>query len=406
MRIKYFIISILFVQIIAGCRSYSSIETKPSSEKNALKIHPLELKVNASSTLDAFDKALYEKEMIDNVFQISAKDSLGLDKENMGIAELSVITHKASRNPILSTFCTLTSFGTLRTAALLGIPVGHRKGVTELSLSIKNQKGEAISKYDVKGRHTSFVTCYWGYYSEDAEKKALDKSFQKAMFKLKNQLGQDAEALNKLLPIGMLDNNEINTRNFLNAANSFYDKKNYSNAIQNYLKAIEYMKAPKSKDAISFFKLGMSYINEAKDSSGINAIKYFTKSLELNPTLDYAVPVGMYMAYENLGDDEIAVKWLDYALEKFMLTSSQKEVLLKLKNQSIANNEQLKAGSKLKMNPENVIVSNLGNKINGKESDYFPSVTADESMLLFTSNREGSTGGISKQGFYDEDLWY
>lgn len=406
MRIIYLIFSVLILQLVAGCRSYSSLEIKPSEEKIATKIRPLELKINSVYAIDALDKSLYEKEMVNNVFQISAKDSSGLDKENMGIAELSVICHKASRNPILSVFCTLTSIGTLRTAALFGIPVGHRKGVTELSLSIKNQKGEVISQYDVKGKHTSFVTCYWGYKTEDAEKNALDKSFQKAMIKIKNQMGQDAEALNKLLPIGMLDENEIQVRNFLNIANVFYDKKNYSNAIQNYLKAIEYMKPPKSKDALSFYKLGMCYLNEGKDSSELNGIKYFTKSLELNPTLDYAVPIGMYTAYKNLGDGEKEVKWLDYTLEKFVLSSTQKEMLLKLKNQTITSNEQLKAGAVLKLNPENVILSNLGNKINGKESDYFPSVTADESMLLFTSNREGSRGGLSKQGSYDEDLWY
>ncbi|NBX80947.1 MAG: hypothetical protein EBQ94_11325 [Flavobacteriales bacterium] len=396
--------AILF--FLSSCRNYSTLDLKPSQEKLATKIHPLDLRMNSTSSIDAMEKMLFEKEMVKNVFQISAKDSLGLDKDNMGIAELNVISHKASRNPLLSVFCSLTSFGTLRTAALLGIPVGHRKGVTELSLSIKNQKGEVISQYDVKGQHTSFVTCYWGYKAEDAEKKALDKSFQKAVIKLKSQLGHDASDLNKLLPIGTLDENEINVRNFRNAANAFYEKKNYSYAIQNYLKAIEFMKPPKSKDALSFYQLGMSYLNEGKDSSELNSIKYFTKSLELNPTLDFRVPYGMYLAYKSLGDGEKEVKWLDFALEKYVLSKKEQDLLLKLKTQSIAVNEQLKAGVKLKLNPENVIVSNLGAKINSKESDYFPSVTADESMLLFTSNREGSTGGLSKQGVYDEDLWY
>jgi outer membrane protein OmpA-like peptidoglycan-associated protein/tetratricopeptide (TPR) repeat protein len=407
MRITYTLFSVLILQLIVGCRSYSSVEmNKPTEEKTTTKIHPLDLRVNNTSSIDALDKVLYEKEMISNVFQISAKDSSGLDKENMGIAELSVISHKSARNPLLSVFCTLTSFGTLRTAALLGIPVGHRKGVTELSLAIKNQKGEVISQYDVKGQHTSFVTCYWGYKTEDAEKKALDKSFQKAVIKLKSQLSHDANDLNKLLPIGMLDENEINVRNFGNTANAFYEKKNYSNAIQNYLKAIEFMKPPKSKDALSFYKLGMCFFNEAKDSSELKSIKYFTKSLELNPTMDYEVPVSISLAYKRLGDVENEVKWLDYTLNKFVLNSTQKDLIVKWKNQSITRNEQIIAGSSLKLKPENVIVSNLGTKINGRESDYFPSVTADESMLLFTSNREGSTGGLNKQGSYDEDLWY
>lgn len=396
--------AILF--FLSSCRNYSSLELKPSQEKLATKIHPLELKVNSHSTIDALDKILFEKEMVNNVFQINSKDSLGLDKENIGTAELNVLTHKSTRNPLWAIFCTATSFGTLRTAALLGIPVGHRKGVTNLSLEIKNPNGELVKTYTAKGKHTAFVTCYWGYKTTNAENKAKDLSFQKAILKLKSQIGEDAEALNKLLPVGILDDNEINLRSFVSKANAFYDKKNYSNAILNYLNAIEYMNPPKVKDAIVFYKLGMSYINEGKDSSELNGIYYLKKSLELNPTVDFMAPVGLYLAYKSLGDGENELKWLDYTLNKFVLSGIQQELLSKWKAQSIKSNEQTKAGKKLMLNPENVIVSNLGSRINGKESDYFPSVTADESMLLFTSNREGSIGGISNQGFYDEDLWY
>ena len=41
----------------------------------------------------------------------------------------------------------------------------------------------------------------------------------------------------------------------------------------------------------------------------------------------------------------------------------------------------------------NVLISNLGSTINTKYPEYVPLIAADESMLLFTSRRPGSTGG-------------
>jgi len=50
---------------------------------------------------------------------------------------------------------------------------------------------------------------------------------------------------------------------------------------------------------------------------------------------------------------------------------------------------------------------NLGEKINSPQDDYMPYLTADESMIFFTSRREGSTGGYNAylKG-YAEDFYY
>ncbi len=44
-------------------------------------------------------------------------------------------------------------------------------------------------------------------------------------------------------------------------------------------------------------------------------------------------------------------------------------------------------------NPKNVTISNLGATVNSSYADYAPSVNADESVLIFTSRRENTTGG-------------
>jgi hypothetical protein len=54
----------------------------------------------------------------------------------------------------------------------------------------------------------------------------------------------------------------------------------------------------------------------------------------------------------------------------------------------------------------NADVVNLGANINSPYPDYAPVVTNDESMLIFTSKRKGSTGGrLDDMGEYYEDVY-
>lgn len=403
------IVSLILASIVfltVGCRSYSSYSLKLKDDKIPSKLKPVELKVNTSSYLDATATRIYEYEMLNNICQLNAKDSLALDKENMGSVEIQKIKQKHTRNPLWFIFCTATSIGTAGSAALVGIPVGHRKGVTELQLDVKDKSGNILKTYKSKGKHISFITCYWGYNSNDAESKSYDMSFNKAMEKIRKQIANDVTELNEKLPKGLLEEDEVQAKIYVQLGDIFYDAKNYNLAISNYTTAFTTLNSFKKKDAQFIYKLGMSHINEGKDSSEFKGIKYLSKALEIDPLVDFMAPVGMYLAYKSLDDFDNSVKWLDYTLDKFSLNTAQKDLLNKWKKQMINNKEQLKAGATLKLTPEKVEVNNLGSGINGVEADYFPSVTADESMLLFTSTREGSTGGKNKEGVNDEDLWY
>lgn len=406
MKKLYFLLVLFLLLFSVGCRNYSSLNQELSNQKTPIKLNPIELNTSKSSYLSVSETRVYQNEISNNLCQLTAKDSLGLDKENMGSVELNEIESKLKRNPFLFTLFTLTAIGTGGSAALVGIPIGHRKGLTELELAVKDKEGKIIKTYSAKGSHTSFITCYWGYNSADAQEKAKDLSFQKAMIKLKTQIGNDAAFLNEKLPKGMLDEDEIGAKKYLQLGNLYYDNKNYSLAISNYTTAYETLKNYKKKDASFIYKLGMSYVNDGKDSSEVKGIKYLKKALEIDPTVDFMAPVGLYLAYKSLGEFDTAVDWLNYTLEKFSLSTGQKDLLNKWKKQMLNNKEQLKAGEALKLTPEKVEVNNIGSGINGVEADYFPSVTADESMLLFTSTREGSTGGKNKEGTFDEDLWY
>lgn len=63
-------------------------------------------------------------------------------------------------------------------------------------------------------------------------------------------------------------------------------------------------------------------------------------------------------------------------------------------------------GIDLERNSLEIMVTNLGSKINTKYSEHSPVFSADESVLIFTSKREGSTGGVlTEEGQYDEDIY-
>lgn len=65
-----------------------------------------------------------------------------------------------------------------------------------------------------------------------------------------------------------------------------------------------------------------------------------------------------------------------------------------------------KTAIELVKKPVNVSVENMGRTINSEYPDYVPVISADESMLIFTSRREGSTGNLLDPfGDYFEDVY-
>lgn len=63
-------------------------------------------------------------------------------------------------------------------------------------------------------------------------------------------------------------------------------------------------------------------------------------------------------------------------------------------------------GEKAWKNPGRVRIRNLGKNINSAYPDYAPVITNDESQLLFTSKRPGTTGGRRDgNGYYYEDIY-
>ncbi len=63
--------------------------------------------------------------------------------------------------------------------------------------------------------------------------------------------------------------------------------------------------------------------------------------------------------------------------------------------------------SQMKLNPLGVTIVNLGDGVNSEYADYVPVVTKNDSIMYFTSRREGGTGGEKDPyGNYFEDIYY
>ena len=397
---------LLFVVIaffLQSCRSWTFLDMKLDDSKTNNKINPLKV-VTTGTTLDDIGKSYYFiHEMKYNVCQLTPEDTLRLDKENMGTVGYRLIKDKNRRNPFLFLFFMPIDLVTVGLPAIFGLPIGHRIGVVKLAVDVKDPSGNVIKTYIAKGRNTTMIAGYWGYKSEDAKDRARDKAFYRALLDIKKQMDADASFLNSRLPNATLTPDEIQANRFIVEGHKAFDAKNYPDAIAAYSKALPLLKNTKPSHALFYYRLGYSYADQ--DGEADNAIKYLTKALEINPTIDYMAPVSLYIAHKNKNDFRNAIKWLDYTIDKFGLNDKQKNLLRQWKKECENAIPQIEAGAKLKDNPVNVIVKNMGSVINGKEGDYFPSITADESMLLFTSRRAGSTGEL-KEGKYDEDLWY
>jgi outer membrane protein OmpA-like peptidoglycan-associated protein/tetratricopeptide (TPR) repeat protein len=392
--------AVLLSLVISGCRNYNIYNSKTPLSPTTNKINPLRAKMNGGVFSYNY---IFVREVNKNISQLQQLDTNRLDRDNMGTIEYRIMQDKSAKNPLWSLFCFVTSVP-FRVPALVGIPVGHRRAKVGIDVDVRDASGNLIKTYSAKAKHTSFITCFWGYKSTDAYLKSHDMAFTKAFRKVKHSMDQDAGFLNSKLPPGLMNEQDMAAKKFIRKGDEYYEAKNYNMAIENYLQAAEIIKDLKPYHAKFLFKLGNSYVDTEAD--GVNAAKYLKMALDLDPKVDYMAPVGMYLVSKVNDDYQNAIKWLDYTLENFSMNNSQKDVINGWKRDCANALPQITAGAELKKKPLNVQVKNLGTVINGKEGDYFPSITADESMLLFTSRRSGSTGGMGTDGKYDEDLWY
>jgi outer membrane protein OmpA-like peptidoglycan-associated protein len=172
------------------------------------------------------------------------------------------------------------------------------------------------------------------------------------------------------------------------------DERLYSVAIPYYLKAQSF----NPNNAQLNYRLGVAYLTTKEKGK---AYDYINKAYSLNPAIDKKIRFNMGWVLHLRSEWDKAI--VEYEGYKMTLSPKDKEEL-ELVNKRI---DECRTGKELAKNPVRVFVDNVGLEVNSTYSDYSPVITADESIMMFTSRRPGGvSAGISPEDNLPfEDIW-
>ncbi|SHK37326.1 OmpA family protein [Hymenobacter psychrotolerans] len=173
------------------------------------------------------------------------------------------------------------------------------------------------------------------------------------------------------------------------------DPPRYEQALPHYLEAQKF----NSENAELNLKIGDCYLH-----SGFKprALAYLQKAYQLNsgvdPRIHYLLGRGLHLNG----------KWQEATAEYKQATPATGTKNTAGFTQDIQKKiKECENGRKLEARPIRVFVDNAGPGVNSPYPDYGPVISADESVILFTSRRQGSTGGEKdpESGGFFEDIY-
>lgn len=187
--------------------------------------------------------------------------------------------------------------------------------------------------------------------------------------------------------------------------NYLFMEKNYPMAMQSY----EMAYSIDSTNSNINYKIGLCYLNLASKKK--KALRYLEKASrnitrnydEDDPALKYAPMDAIYQharaLHFNARFEEAKAEFEKY---KRIVGDKNKDRVEEIDRQIQMCNNAIELMKK----PADVKIKNLGDSINTESPDYGPVVNADESYMLFTSRRPGSTGGERGiDGNFYEDIY-
>lgn len=124
------------------------------------------------------------------------------------------------------------------------------------------------------------------------------------------------------------------------------------------------------------------------------AIPYFEKAYQLDPNVDEDIALFSAKAYHYDEQWDVAIEWYRKAIEVLNRKKQKNnfeevsEEILKCRRYI----EQCNNGKYLIKRPIRVFVDNLGDVLNTPYAEFGVLISADESTMIFTSRRPGSTG--------------
>ncbi|MBI4947028.1 MAG: PD40 domain-containing protein [Bacteroidetes bacterium] len=190
--------------------------------------------------------------------------------------------------------------------------------------------------------------------------------------------------------IGFSQDEKKEIKKYIRAADLEMYNNNFKNALDLYRKAYTI----DSANAQVAFKVGVCMYNFRKYKQ--QSLPYFEKAQHAG------IPEASYFLgnlYHLSGKFEDAIR----LFQEYKNNSGKKE---------FSNTEvdflinKSKTAIELVKTPVDVTIENIGTTINTEYSEYVPLISADESILIFTSRRKGSTGGLLDPfGDYFEDVY-
>jgi len=208
--------------------------------------------------------------------------------------------------------------------------------------------------------------------------KAQDIPFDKKLFKEQKDEFKEAKV-----------NLDLGYQFFERVPSTYFDinDNNYKDRTQFYRKALPLMYNANKfnpNNAQLNYRIGRCYLENPVFKE--EAVPHLEKAFQLNPNVAPDIHYYLGAAYHIKMDFDKAIK--EYTIHKESLSGKNPEEL----ENTIKRIEECKTGKKLVANPVRVFIDNFGNTVNSKYPEYGAIISADESIMMFTSRRNTSTG--------------
>ena len=182
-----------------------------------------------------------------------------------------------------------------------------------------------------------------------------------------------------------------NLKKITRQADQLFDDKNYKLALAYYKDALSL----NSEDAYLNFRYGYCLIHSPFNRK---ALPYLQKAYNKNSKVDEQITYLLGQAHQlNLEFGEAIISY--ELFHKYHATPEDNSIIKK-------RIKECEFGAVLLAHPVTAKIENLGKEVNSKASDYVPVIKADESEMVFTSTREGTTGDVKDQnGEFFKDIY-
>ena len=179
----------------------------------------------------------------------------------------------------------------------------------------------------------------------------------------------------------------------LKEADMYYESEEYGAALPFYEKALTLQT---QKDPEASYKLARCYI-EVNETSKALPYLLIAKDVVQNDLMNMYIGMG----YHSNHDFDDALKYFN--LYRSSLKKSQTEQIVEVDKYI----KYCNTGKELMKHPIKVKLTNLGPQVNSPYPDYVPAISADETVLMFTSRRPNTVGGEkdATDGHYFEDIY-